>query len=136
MTTMRFPRLATMIGLAACASFTGALAETPQSAPQAGGSPWARTAVAPSVDRHATRDSKAGLVVRAPRRRKFDDTQMGIINNGGDPNEVLCADRPIVGSRFIRHICMTRAQWSQLKKEQQFHADRFRRQTNDNGVQN
>ena len=70
----------------------------------------------------------SSVIVQSHHARKFDDTQMDIINNGGDPNEVLCADRPIVGSRFIRHICYTRAQWSQLKNVQQYHTGRMVRQ--------
>jgi hypothetical protein len=61
----------------------------------------------------------SGVSVHGHHAIKFDDTRMDIIGNGGDPNEVLCADRPIVGSRFIRHICYTRSQWAQLKSVQQ-----------------
>jgi hypothetical protein len=73
----------------------------------------------------------AGVTVQSHHAIKFDDTRMDIINNGGDPNEVLCADRPIVGSRFTRHICYTRGQWSQLKDEQQFHTSRMLRRLNE-----
>jgi hypothetical protein len=69
----------------------------------------------------------SGVSVQGHHAIKFDDTRMDIIDNGGDPNEVLCADRPIVGSRFIRHICYTRAQWSELKGEQQLHTSRMMR---------
>ncbi len=68
-----------------------------------------------------------GVTVKSHHAVKFDDTRMDIINNGGDPNEVLCADRPIVGSRFTRHICYTRAQWSELKDTQQYHTARMMR---------
>lgn len=60
----------------------------------------------------------SGVTVPGHHAMQFDDTRMDIINNGGDPNEVLCVDRPIVGSRFIRHICYTRAQWAELKSVQ------------------
>lgn len=68
-----------------------------------------------------------GVNVPGQRPLKFDDTQMDVINNGGGPDQVLCADHPIVGSRFIRHICYTRAQWSELKSEQHYHTDRMMR---------
>ncbi len=73
----------------------------------------------------------SGVVVQSHHPLRFDDTRMDIINNGGDPNEVLCADRPIVGSRFKRHICYTRGQWSELKTTQHFHTDRMMRRLND-----
>ena len=68
-----------------------------------------------------------GVTVPGHRPPKFDDTQMNIINNGGDPNQLLCAERPIVGSRFTRHICYTRAEWSDLKSIQQYHTSRMMR---------
>jgi len=74
-----------------------------------------------------------GVTVQSHHPLRLDDTQMDIINNGGDPNQVLCADRPIVGSRFTRHICYTRGQWSQLKFEQHYHTDRFMRRMNEDG---
>ena len=77
-----------------------------------------------------------GLNVPGHRPIKFDDTQMDIIDNGGDPNQVLCADRPVVGSRFVRHMCYTRAQWSQLKTEQHSHTSRMLRQLNDQSTLN
>jgi len=73
----------------------------------------------------------SGVTVPGQHPLKFDDTQMDIIDNGGDPNQVLCADRPIVGSRFVRHICYTRGQWVVLKGVQHFHTDRMMRQLND-----
>ena len=69
-----------------------------------------------------------GVTVPGHHGGKFDDTRMDIIDNGGDPDELLCVDRPIVGSRFIRHICYTRGQWSQLKSVQYHHTDRMMRQ--------
>ncbi len=80
--------------------------------------------------------SVTGVTVPGQRPIKFDDTQMDIINNGGDPNQVLCADRPIVGSRFVRHMCYTRGQWSELKTEQHAHTDRMMRQLNANSSMN
>ena len=73
----------------------------------------------------------AGLTVPGHNRVKFDDTQLDIIENGGDPNQVLCADRAIVGSRFIQHMCYTRGQWSELKREQYRNTDKMMRRLND-----
>ena len=69
----------------------------------------------------------SSVTVQSHHPLKFDDTQMDIINNGGDPKQVLCANRPIVGSRFTRHICYTRAEWSDLKSIQQYHTSRMMR---------
>ncbi len=77
----------------------------------------------------------AGVTVTGHHVVKFDDTRMDIINNGGPPNEVLCSDRPIVGSRFTRHICYTRWQWAGLKDEQHYHTSRMlRRIGEDSGL--
>jgi hypothetical protein len=73
----------------------------------------------------------SGVSVHGHHVIKFDDTRMDIIGNGGDPDEVLCADRPIVGSRFIRHICYTRSQWIDLKGLQQLHTRRMLRHLNE-----
>jgi hypothetical protein len=77
--------------------------------------------------------SVTGVTVPGQHPLKFDDTQMEIIHNGGDPNQVLCADRAIVGSRFVRHICYTRGQWSELKDDQHYHTDRMMRRLNEEG---
>jgi hypothetical protein len=76
----------------------------------------------------------SGVSVHGHHAIKFDDTRMDIIDNGGDPNEVLCADRPIVGSRFIRHICYTRSQWAELKGLQQLHTSRMLRHLNEDST--
>ena len=73
-----------------------------------------------------------GVTAPGHHKMNFDDTRTDIIDNGGDPNEVLCADRPIVGSRFIRHICYTRGQWAELKGIQHYHTDRMMRSIGEN----
>ncbi len=66
---------------------------------------------------------------KAPARpaAAFDDTRTDIIFNGGDPNQMLCVDRAIVGSRLIRHICYTREQWAMLKAQQHRNTDKMMR---------
>ncbi len=78
----------------------------------------------------------SSVTVQSHHAIKFDDTRMDLIYNGGDPHEVLCADRPIVGSRFIRHICYTRSQWSDLKSVQHYHTDRMMRRLGEGSAGN
>ncbi len=73
------------------------------------------------------------VTVRRHRQVEFDDTDIDVIYNGGDPHQVLCADRPIVGSRFIRHICYTRQQWAQIKFVQVFHTNKMMRRLGEDG---
>ena len=75
----------------------------------------------------------APVTVKRHRPVQFDDTDIDIIGNGGDPHQVLCADRPIVGSRFIRHICYTREQWGQIKFQQAYHTNRMMRRLGEDG---
>jgi len=42
-----------------------------------------------------------------------------------DPNRVICKSEEVTGARFLRKVCMTRAQWT----ERQQQADRFMRET-------
>ena len=42
-----------------------------------------------------------------------------------DPNRVICKSEEVTGARFLRKVCLTRAQWT----ERQLQADRFMRET-------
>ena len=86
-----------------------------------------RPAAAARARTAAPAHAVAAVTVNRHRPAQFDDTDIDVIYNGGDPNQVLCADRPIVGSRFIRHICYTRQQWAQIKFVQVFHTNKMMR---------
>ena len=97
---------------------TSALAQTP---------PPPKPSGASGSHAHAV----SGVTVKGRHTNRFDDTQWDMVANGGDPNEVLCSDRPIVGSRLIRHICYSRAQWLDLKREQYRHTGKMLQHLND-----
>ena len=45
-------------------------------------------------------------------------TAAQVSHKGGpadDPDRIVCKDEPLLGSRFVRHICLTRTQWSDLQ---------------------
>lgn len=48
----------------------------------------------------------------------------------GDPQEVVCEDRPQIGSVIPRHICATRAQWEKRARRDQ---EELRRQNDPGG---
>ena len=43
-----------------------------------------------------------------------------------DLDKVICKSQPITGSRFVKRVCMTRAEWN----EQQRHTEEFERHIN------
>ena len=34
-----------------------------------------------------------------------------------DPDKMICRNQPITGSRFVRRVCMTRAQWDERQRQ-------------------
>ena len=44
-----------------------------------------------------------------------------------DPNQVICRSQPEPGSRMRRRICLTRAQWQELRDQSRAAADDMQR---------
>lgn len=43
-----------------------------------------------------------------------------------DPNKEICRTEPIVGSKFVRRVCATRAQWEDIERNTQQQMDMMR----------
>jgi hypothetical protein len=37
-------------------------------------------------------------------------------SDADDPNKMICHNEPITGSRFVKRVCMTRADWGELER--------------------
>jgi hypothetical protein len=48
-----------------------------------------------------------------------------------DPNKVLCRAQVITGSRFMKRICMSRADWAEYDRRQEQETTYLKRKTDD-----
>jgi len=71
----------------------------------------------------------AAVIFTAPSYARADDQQNQSKKKTRDPNETVCEQEEVLGSRLAsRRVCMTRAQWAEKQRDDRALVDRSQTQ--------